>query len=90
MSHRHFWPHDLDCKPLADDVCISKAEGAYIVGFEIGEDRRAVGSVPIGADGWTESGSFEDGTLTLSPSLDWTQPPHHRHGFVTSGRWVSV
>lgn len=99
-DHKHAWPRDEQaaCTPLAEDVCIWPVPTSghttpqrYIVAFEVeGEDRRQVGGVTIGPDGWTQTGSLAEGNLTLSPSLDWQRPPYRRHGWVRDGKWVEA
>lgn len=106
MSHEHEWPVELDCRDLAEDVCVAQAEGAYLVGFAVtDEDKRIVASIPLGPEHWSESGSFADGTLTLEPSIDWNGPQlterrrgwrdgrgptARRHGWVRNGQWVDA
>jgi hypothetical protein len=63
-----------------------------------GGDARCVGSVHTVATRpndptWSESGSLEAGTLTLTPSVNCLPVPggkHERefHGWVRDGRWV--
>jgi hypothetical protein len=96
--HEHAWPGSpLVCHPLGESACLTPVSrdggrigylfahvrgdptGPWCTGYisVVPQEGRAV---------WEATGSLEDGTLTLSPSLHCTRDGFH--GFVRGGQWV--
>jgi len=100
VSHRHLWEDQMPaerpgCTEVDPAVCLRPVtrDGA-IAGYLFAHENAAT---PHRCEGmlatsgavdpsWTATGSFDDGTLTLEPSVLCTIDGFH--GFVRSGKWV--